>query len=188
MNNKLLLVLVLCYVFMTITTNCYNILELAGANNTTTTTVDDNNIIITMIQIFMSFIVIIIGLVSLQTRNNDYTIKTNNSSYRDYLPFALPNINIEPSKYYYEIYVLYYSIIWILSFGFIIYYQWYEQYDANMYVYVCGGLSLPLLLQPILYPSLSILSSDKSLLNPDSTRPWYKRYSTKANLFIATYR
>jgi len=42
-----------------------------------------------------------------------------------------------------------------------------------------GGLALPLLLQPFIYPSFE--------RSPDSKRIWRDRYCTKANLWIAIY-
>ena len=51
---------------------------------------------------------------------------------------------------------------------------------------VCGGLALPLLLQPFVYPQGST-STNETIINPDVNRPWYQRYSTKATLYLLTY-
>ena len=46
---------------------------------------------------------------------------------------------------------------------------------------VCGGLSLPFLLQPVLLPSAGSAGS------PDEKRPLLERYCFKANLWVAIY-
>ncbi len=51
-------------------------------------------------------------------------------------------------KHQYEVWVVFYSLVWMGAFGAIITYGWYEQYTAAAYFYVCGGLALPLVLQP----------------------------------------
>ena len=53
----------------------------------------------------------------------------------------------------YEVWVLKYSPVWMGSFAVIIAFQLYEQFDAFSYFKVCGGLALPLVLQPFLLPS-----------------------------------
>ena len=117
----------------------------------------------------------------------------SSSSIMDKLPLQLPNPHTEPSKYCYEIFSWYYTCIWIGIFGFIVVSQCYEYFTAWGYLGVCGGLALPLLLQPILYPRActpSIVDDDnkkKVIDNPDIDRPWYERYSTKATLYLITY-
>ena len=76
----------------------------------------------------------------------------------------------------YESYALVYTCIWIGVFAVVIVTKVYEQFDANAYMALCGSLSLPFLLQPILYP----LETEKNL-------PLYLRYSFKANLWIAIF-
>ena len=94
-----------------------------------------------------------------------------------------PCAKTQPSKRAYELFVAYYTPIWILAFAIVICFQLYEEFDAWGYLQFCGGLSLPLLLQPIVFPSAgqSLLSS------PDSQRPLWERYSFKANVWIAIY-
>lgn len=87
----------------------------------------------------------------------------------------LPNHNNAPKREF-EIWALKYSAVWMGVFGIVIATQIYEQFDANAYLYLCGGLSLPYLLQPILFP----LPSEKNL-------PLFLRYSFKANLWIAIF-
>jgi len=65
-------------------------------------------------------------------------------------------------------------------FGIIVVFQLYEGFTAMSYLYVCGGLSLPFLLQPLVYPSGGFNS-------PDADRPLLERYSFKANVWIAVY-
>jgi len=103
-----------------------------------------------------------------------------------YIPILLPSIQTQPSKYYYEVYNWYYTIIWIAIFGYIVISQCYENFTAYSYLIVCGGLALPLLLQPFVYPQGSS-ATDKNIINPDNNRPWHQRYSTKATLYLLTY-
>jgi cycloeucalenol cycloisomerase len=86
----------------------------------------------------------------------------------------------EPSKRAYELYVLTYTPVWILAFGCIVAFGWYEDFDQWSYMKVCVGLALPFLLQPLLLPSAGHES-------PDASRPLLERYSFKANLWIAVY-
>lgn len=106
----------------------------------------------------------IAGLVLLQTRT-----KHGGS----FLP-------LEPSKRAYEIYTMVYTPIWIFGFGCIVAFGWYKHFDAWSYIYVCVGLALPNLLQPIVFPSAGSNS-------PDASRPLLERYSFKANLWLAMY-
>lgn len=86
----------------------------------------------------------------------------------------------EPSKRAYEQFVMMYTPIWIFAFGCIVAFQLYETFDAWSYIYVCVGLALPFLLQPILLPSAGFES-------PDSSRPLTQRYAFKANVWLAVY-
>ena len=89
-------------------------------------------------------------------------------------------LSMEPSKRAYESFALVYTGIWISLFGCIVVLQLYESFDAWSYIYVCLGLALPFLLQPILLPSAGFGS-------PDESRHLLQRYSFKANLWIAMY-
>jgi cycloeucalenol cycloisomerase len=77
-------------------------------------------------------------------------------------------------------FALAYTPIWIFCFGVIIVGQLYEHFDALAYNTVCGGLALPLLLQPLLFPSAGCGS-------PDRDRSLLERFSFKANAWIAIY-
>lgn len=94
-------------------------------------------------------------------------------------PFSVPgNWLPEPkgneSKYRYEVWCLKYSVFWICCFGAIVAFKVYESLDELGYMYVCGGLALPLLLQPILAP-----------LGPrEASQPLMQRYSFKANVWL----
>jgi cycloeucalenol cycloisomerase len=68
----------------------------------------------------------------------------------------------------------------MFCFGIIVAFQLYEDFDAWSYLKVCGGLSLPFLVQPILLPSAGFNS-------PDAKRPLLERYAFKANIWIAVY-
>ena len=92
----------------------------------------------------------------------------------------LPHAQTQPSKRAYEIFVACYTPIWIGAFGVIIVLQLYEDFTAWSYVFVCGSLALPFVLQPIIFPSAGSNS-------PDAKRPLFQRYSFKANVWIAIY-
>jgi len=51
------------------------------------------------------------------------------------------------------VWVLKYSVVWMGSFAVIIAAQLYESFTALTYFVVCGGLALPLVLQPLFLPS-----------------------------------
>lgn len=87
----------------------------------------------------------------------------------------------EPSKRAYELFVASYTPVWISAFAVIVVFQLYEQFTtAWHYLWVCGGLALPLLLQPLLLPSAFYGS-------PDVHRPFWRRYAFQANLWLAIY-
>jgi len=125
------------------------------------------------------------------TQSGDSNAPTNNLPLQYYIPILLPSIQTQPSKYYYEVYNWYYTIIWIVIFGYIVISQCYENFTAYSYLIVCGGLALPLLLQPFVYPQASSSTTNKEegtvIINPDVNRPCYQRYSTKATLYLLTY-
>ena len=74
-----------------------------------------------------------------------------------------------------ETYFLKYGAFWILSFGLIVGMKWFLWFDKIHYIIVCVGLSLPLLLQPVLAPG------------KESDVPLWSRYSFKANVWIAIF-
>ena len=135
---------------------------------------DNNDVMITMVAILGTMLAILAGLVTIQRPQT--TISACPSSFSRFLPCP----KNEPSKYAYELFTLAYSPIWISCFGIIIVGQLYEDFDAFAYNAVCGGLALPLLLQPLLYPSAGLAS-------PDKDRSILERFTTKANLWIAVY-
>lgn len=73
-----------------------------------------------------------------------------------------------------EIWFLAYGAFWISCFGYIIASQVYLQFTELGYMVVCGGLAMPLLLQPILMPSITC----------DQGKPLLQRFSFKANVWI----
>lgn len=87
----------------------------------------------------------------------------------------LPSDN-NKAKQEFEIYALKYTAIWIGIFGIVIVFQLYESFRENEYMALCVSLSLPFLLQPILFP----MPSEKNL-------PLTMRYSFKANVWIAIF-
>jgi cycloeucalenol cycloisomerase len=122
------------------------------------------DVAVQMTAILGSMLAGIAGLIMLQTPS------TTGGSY-------LPT---EPSKRAYELFVMTYTPIWIFAFACIVALRLYENFDAWSYIYVCLGLALPFLLQPILLPSAGFGS-------PDASRPLPQRYSFKANIWIAVY-
>ena len=123
----------------------------------------------TMAAILGTIVAIIIGLVSVQ-------IKTKDISKSRWFPSPAT----QPSKRSYELFVACYTPVWISFFAAIVVFQLYESFDAMTYLKVCGGLAAPLLLQPIVFPSAGFRS-------PDATKPLWKRYALKANIWIAVY-
>lgn len=80
------------------------------------------------------------------------------------------------TKRNFEIYALKYTVVWIALFGVVVVMQMYEWFDANHYMALCVSLDLPFLLQPILWP-----------LGNEKNHPFWRRYSFKANLWIAIF-
>ncbi|EKX49885.1 hypothetical protein GUITHDRAFT_85507 [Guillardia theta CCMP2712] len=73
-----------------------------------------------------------------------------------------------------ELWFLVYGCFWISCFGIIIALRLYDDFDRKDYFLVCGGLMLPLLLQPVLFPKITA----------DDGRPLLERHSFKANVWI----
>jgi cycloeucalenol cycloisomerase len=92
----------------------------------------------------------------------------------------LPDPHVEPSKYAYEMFVARYTPAWMAAFGGVVVSRAYERFTAWGYLLFTGSLALPLLLQPVIWPSAFCNS-------PDAGRPLIERYSFKANLWIAIY-
>ena len=152
-----------------------------------------------MSAILVTAFAILIGMHFIQIRHKQ--AKTS-SSYNNKPIFGciqLPSPKSEPTKYCYEIFSWYYTFIWISIFGMIIITQCYEYFTAATYLIVCGGLALPLVLQPILYPQAiqtsisTFLHNDTNkqakllITNPDINRPFHERYATKVTIYLLTY-
>lgn len=88
----------------------------------------------------------------------------------------LPCPKTQPSKRSYEMFALCYTPVWIACFGMIVATGVYEHFTAWTYNYVCIGLALPFLLQPMLAPAW-----------PDNQRKFLERYSTKVNVWIGIF-
>mmetsp|Transcript_9257 Transcript_9257/g.22751 ORF Transcript_9257/g.22751 Transcript_9257/m.22751 type:complete len:338 (-) Transcript_9257:56-1069(-) len=86
----------------------------------------------------------------------------------------LPSSKRTPYKRKWEVFSLQYGCIWITCFAVIIGGEMYAWFDRLHYMFVCGGLAAPLLLQPFLFPSVT----------GEHNLPWYERYSVKANIWI----
>lgn len=135
----------------------------------------------TMVGILGTMLAMVGGLISIQepmrpsktSKNDKSTAVATGGRY-------LPCPNKQPSKLAYEQFVSAYTPVWMGLFGIIVIFQLYEDFTAFSYLFVCGGLSLPFLLQPILLPSGGFNS-------PDAERPLLQRYSFKANVWIAVY-
>mmetsp|Transcript_7237 Transcript_7237/g.10223 ORF Transcript_7237/g.10223 Transcript_7237/m.10223 type:complete len:317 (+) Transcript_7237:159-1109(+) len=132
----------------------------------------DNPVAIKMAAILGTMVAGIAGLVMIQTPKNEQS--------GDEVSTFLANSKLQPSKYAYERYALIYTPMWIGAFAIIIVFQLYEEFTATTYNVVCVGLALPLLLQPIVFPSAGCSS-------PDTDRPITSRYAFKANVWIAIY-
>ncbi|KAL3811449.1 hypothetical protein ACHAXA_007604 [Cyclostephanos tholiformis] len=104
------------------------------------------------------------------------------------MPLLLPDPITEPSKYCHESFAWHYTCVWMTLFGYVVISGCYEDFTAWGYLGVCGGLALPLLLQPMLYPqAVSTYVNGIHIVNPDIRRPYHRRYSTRANLYLLTY-
>jgi hypothetical protein len=82
-----------------------------------------------------------------------------------------------PSKRLCETWFLCYSVFWVACFAVIIAKQLYLHFTELDYMLVCGGLAAPLLLQPIILPSIT----------GDQGKPLSQRHSFKANLWIFVF-
>jgi len=89
----------------------------------------------------------------------------------------LPPQADSPAKRACEIWFLSYGCIWIMAFGVVIATGFYETMDKIHYMYLCVGLASPLLLQPLVAPSVT----------RDEGKPFWDRYCVKANLWIAIF-
>lgn len=89
----------------------------------------------------------------------------------------LPEPKGNESKYRYEVWSLGYSAFWIGCFAMIVGFKVYETMDQVGYIVVCGGLALPLLLQPLVAP----------LGTKEPNAPLAERYSFKANVWILIF-
>lgn len=120
---------------------------------------------IAMALILVPMILLIAGLVTIQKPRPDQAKSLT----------WLPG-NDEPSKQDFEKYALLYTATWIALFGGVVVTQAYERFTENDYMALCVSLSLPFLLQPLLYPS----PAERAL-------PLFERYSFKANVWIAIF-
>eukprot|EP00468_Gymnochlora_sp_CCMP2014_P014603 CAMPEP_0167767910 /NCGR_PEP_ID=MMETSP0110_2-20121227/16336_1 /TAXON_ID=629695 /ORGANISM="Gymnochlora sp., Strain CCMP2014" /LENGTH=314 /DNA_ID=CAMNT_0007656449 /DNA_START=159 /DNA_END=1103 /DNA_ORIENTATION=- len=89
----------------------------------------------------------------------------------------LPDKSLNSYKRNWEKFCLSYGVVWITCFGVIIGGEMYAWFDREHYMVVCVGLASPLLLQPILFPSIT----------GESEVPLLQRYSLKANVWIAIF-
>jgi cycloeucalenol cycloisomerase len=132
--------------------------------------IDTNDVAVSMTVILGTMVSLLVGLTYLQTTSKDAATMSR----------FLPCADSEPSKYAYELYALYYSPLWIGAFSVIVIFELYEDFSAVHYNSVLLALALPLLLQPIVFPSAGFDS-------PDQNRPLWERYSFKANVWLAIY-
>lgn len=118
-------------------------------------------VVVTMVKILATMIAVIFGLIRIQTPHN-------------HQGHWLPS-KTQPSKYAYEIYCAKYTIIWITIFAVTVVFRLYEHFTtASHYNIFCGMLALPFFFQ-------------SGGTSPDASRSFFSRYSTKANVWIATY-
>lgn len=96
----------------------------------------------------------------------------------------LPDPKLHPSKHAYELFIWRYTVIWISCFSCVVIFQLYEKFTATHYNLFLIGLALPLFIQPIFYPQIKTL---QGRLSPDATRSLFRRYSLKANIWIAIF-
>jgi cycloeucalenol cycloisomerase len=93
-----------------------------------------------------------------------------------WLPSKNSKLSNNLTKREFEIFALKYTGCWIACFAVVIVFQMYEWFAAEHYMILCVGLSLPNLLQPILFP-----------VQGEKNAPWYMRHSFKANVWIAIF-
>lgn len=133
-----------------------------------TTLDNENDIALSMVAILGTILAVLAGLVYIQTEKKHHH------------PSFFPSNIVEPSKRAYEQFTAAYTPVWIAIFGLVVVTRVYEHFTAWSYIQLCGGLALPFLLQPVLWPSAGFDS-------PDAQRPLHKRYAFKANLWLAIY-
>ena len=138
---------------------------------TSTSSSEAQPIEVTMAIVLSTMFFVLIGTHSVQS---PVPLKSKDApSNMNYAPVQLPDPRSEPSKYCYEVFCWYYTVVWICLFGGIVVSQCYEYFTAWSYIFVCGGLALPLVLQPIIYPQAWPVKLDNKLLrNPDVQRPF----------------
>ena len=132
--------------------------------------IQGDDIVITMTVILVSMGAFVAALLSLQTPGSPSTACGR----------FFPCPKSQPSKYSYEMFCLYYSPVWMAAMAVVVIFQLYESFTAQTYNLFCGSLALPLILQPILFPSCGLNS-------PDVARPWHQRFAFKANIWLAIY-
>lgn len=140
----------------------------AKAAATAASSSNENDIALSMTAILGTMLAVLAGLVYIQTEKKHHH------------PSFFPSDIVEPSKRAYEQFTAAYTPLWITIFGIVVVTRVYEHFTAWSYLQLCGGLALPLLLQPVLLPSAGFGS-------PDAHRPLHKRYAFKANLWLAIY-
>jgi len=79
-----------------------------------------------------------------------------------------------PEKRNYEVFALLYTPFWISCFAIIVGFELYEMFDEMIYMIVCGGLCIPLLLYPF-------------FANNGTGKPLSDHYAMKANVWLAIY-
>jgi len=89
----------------------------------------------------------------------------------------LPSKEAAPAKRACEIWFLGYGVFWIACFAVIIALRLYDDWGREAYAVVLGGLMSPLILQPLLLPSLTC----------DQGKALMERYSFKANLWMLIF-
>ena len=88
----------------------------------------------------------------------------------------LADAQTNPSKHHAEVFILKYSVCWILSVGVVIATAAYESWSKWGYMTYCGTCAAPALLYPLMRP-----------LKGDVGRPLRDWYILKANLWIAIF-
>lgn len=76
-----------------------------------------------------------------------------------------------------ELWFFGYAIVWISVMAFVVASGCYEAFTASTYICVCGGLALPLYLQPLLRPGLT----------GEADVPIALRHSFRANVWLAIF-
>lgn len=79
-------------------------------------------------------------------------------------------------KHQFSEFVFYYTIFWLSVFSAIVASGVYATFDAWSYMKVCGGLCIPLFVQPFYYP-----------MDAEKHQRVFERYSFKTNVWIAIF-